>query len=352
QELHEYYSDKQIEKMSFFKTWAKHVAENPTFFIIDEAHLFKNATSKRSRILVRLIKNSLSLGLSATPMSNGYVKDGVNYLVMNGFYKSNNDFENQHDLKQHYDKYYKPDVFYPDVSIDPNRFKYLDTFFKRISQTIYAPVVEIDFDMPDTETFVLSYDIDKQTHQIMKEHHKSYRNREYDNYMQYLFDLRNAIALDMNHRRELAKILIKEKPKQPLIFYYTNKELEAIEFTLQKSGWDYSIINGQHGYEDLDKSIIDQAIVIQYASGASAIEFKDSNCSIFYGLQYSWQDTKQAFGRNVRRGMTHDVNYYFTVATSVYDNKILEGLKSKSEFEDEYKKALAHDIAYDDESEL
>lgn len=342
---------KRRENLKILNEWHKDVTKTPTFFIIDEAHMFKNGSSKRTRALVKLTKGSLVLGLSATPMSNGYVSDGIGYLLFNRFYSSKSAFEKEHIPPSAFNEYYQPQVYLPNGDINPNVFMNLDLFLERIYKTLYNPPIRIDFDMPDTNIISYSYDIDTETHKIMKKCHKDYRERRYDNYMEYLYDLRNAIALDMNHRRTLAKVLLKYKPKQPLIFYYMNTELEGIEYTLQQLGYNYSLINGQNAYSDVNVDDTNQAIVIQYSSGASAIEFKKSDCSIFYGLQYSWQDTKQAFGRNVRRGMTGEVNHIFTVATSVYDNKIFEALSQKSEFEDDYKKKLAYEIAYDEGGE-
>jgi len=166
--------------------------------------------------------------------------------------------------------------------------------------------------------------------------------------MEYLSDLRKLIGSDLNHARTLAKLLM-TKPKQPLIFYHTNAEFDRIAFTLDKMGWDYKKINGHsdsNTMADVDKSNINQAIVIQYKSGGSGIEFPQSNMTIFYGLQYSWGDTEQALGRNVRRGMSKDiiVDHVFIVATNPHDAKVFEALQKKKKFTEKFKEALAEDI--------
>ena len=139
------------------------------------------------------------------------------------------------------------------------------------------------------------------------------------------------------------------KPKQPLIFYHTNAEFDRIAFTLDKMGWDYKKINGHsdsNTMADIDKSDINQAIVIQYKSGGSGIEFPQSDMTIFYGLQYSWGETEQAMGRNMRRGMPKDliVEQIFLVATNPHDAKVFNALQNKQKFTEKFKEAIAEEI--------
>lgn len=336
------------KKLKFIKQWHQQVRETPTIFLIDEAHNFKNPTSKQTKALQTLIHSSVAIGMSATPMPNGLLQDGVSYLVLNQMYNSKNQFYNEHIPPGMYDKFYRPDVFTTDGEIDPNRFYHLDQFHHEVEQTIFAPQIEVDFDLPDTRISNIHYDLTAETIQQLKQCHKDYRERRYDSYMEYLSDLRKLIGSDLNHARTLAKLLM-TKPKQPLIFYHTNAEFDRIAFTLDKMGWDYKKINGHsdsNTMADVDKSNINQAIVIQYKSGGSGIEFPQSNMTIFYGLQYSWGDTEQALGRNVRRGMSKDiiVDHVFIVATNPHDAKVFEALQKKKKFTEKFKEALAEDI--------
>ena len=141
----------------------------------------------------------------------------------------------------------------------------------------------------------------------------------------------------------------KTKPKQPLIFYHTDAELETIQFALDKMNYKYSMINGKHKLKDVDITDTNQAIIIQYKAGGAGIEFKQSNLTIFYGLQYSWQDTEQALGRNVRRGSTHKVNQVFTVAQNPHDMKVFEALQRKENFTKAFLQELAKDVSKEDD---
>lgn len=336
------------QKMKFIKKgWRKQLKNRRTVFLVDEVHMFKNPTSRQSKSLKKLAKGDKIIGLTATPMSNGLVQDGVSYLVLNGFYNSKNQFENYHDLKRHHDKYHRPDVYLENGDIDPHRFKYLDDFMNAIHQTIFSPKVNISsIQMPETSVYAMSYNLTDQSLKDMKQHHKDYRKRRYDNYMLYLSDLRKTVGYDLNHARMLAKILINKKPKQPLIFYNTNAELENIQFCLEKMNYPYTVLNGNNKLDASDYKK-NQAIVIQYKAGSAGIEFKNSNLTVFFGLQYSWQDTSQAMGRNVRRNMKHKVTQIFLVASESYDNRIFDSLQRKEHFTKEYLEMLADDISKD-----
>lgn len=337
------------EKLKFLKDWKASTIETPTIFLIDEVQMFKNPTTNRSKALKKLMANGIGLGITATPMSNGLLEDGVSYLIFNDFYKSKNQFEKEHIPRGMFDEYYKPDVYTKDHEIDPNRFIDLPLFEDRIKQTVYAPKVEVDFEMPNTQAHTVTYDLAPQTIHDMKKIHLDYKQRRYDSYMGYLSDLRRAIGSDLNHARHLAKIILANPGRQPLIFYNTNAELEAIQYALQQIHVDYKTINGHPDsdkVQDIDHSFKNQAIIIQYKAGGAGIEFKNSSMTIFYGLQYSWQDTEQAMGRNVRRGMSSDltVDHLFLVATNPHDAKVFEALERKESFTEKLLTGIAEEI--------
>ena len=341
--------EKKRNKLKFLKEWKEATNETPTVFLIDEVQMFKNPTTNRSKALKKLMTNGIGLGITATPMSNGLLEDGVSYLIFNGFCDSKNQFEKQHIPRGMYDEYYKPDVYTKDHEIDPNRFINLPLFEDRIKQTVYAPKVEVDFKMPNTQAHTVAYDLSPQTIYNMRKIHLDYKQRRYDSYMGYLSDLRRAIGSDLSHARQLAKIILANPGRQPLIFYATNAELEAIQYTLQQIHVDYKTINGHPDsdkVQDIDHSFKNQAIIIQYKAGGAGIEFKNSSMTIFYGLQHSWEDTEQAMGRNVRRGMDDDltIDHLFLVATNPYDVKIFESLERKESFSERLLIGLAEEI--------
>lgn len=372
--------------------------QKPIVIVIDEVHMFKNPKSNRGKALSKLTKWTKSFGLTATPMSNGLFQDGVGYLVYNGYYTSYSACQKEHVSPRHLDRYYRPDIYLSDGSIDPNRFKYLDEFIERIDQTIYMPNIPIDFDIPEIETTIQRYRLSDATIKKIGDFTKQYNNREYESHGAYLSDVKGAIGSDIDHRRALVRILIDEEKEhkrkgtrlvQPLVFYDNNRELgddpkqmfddmivhfrenkgvelnpkqrdalyqkildsekleRGILWSLAKLGKRYGMINGKYSRKTLDVSDPDRVLVIQYKAGGAGIEFTKSNLSIFYGVQYSWQDTEQAIGRNVRRGQDHIVRNYFILSDSPHDYLVWEKLMSKKAFTERAKVELADQLPSD-----
>src|SRR5699024_9679237 len=120
------------------------------------------------------------------------------------------------------------------------------------------------------------YDLSQRTINDIYDMSKDYKERRYDSYRQYLSDIKRAISQDGSHVEKMKEIVEENSDKQPLIFYETNAQLEAIEAGLNEIGMSYKCINGQSSsdkIDDIDGSNTNQAIVIQYKSGANSIEF-------------------------------------------------------------------------------
>lgn len=340
---------RKIHRMKFLKQWLKQYSGTNTIVIVDEVHKFKNPTAKQSKAFTKLIRGiGKGIGLSATPMSNGKIQDGVSYLVYNNIYNSKNAFLNENIPNWvPKDKHYRPMVTFPNGDINPTLFNDVEKFDNELKATIFKPIVPQTFDLPDIEGYTYTYDLSELGAQNLSDCAKNYRKRKYDNYMQYLSDNSTIIGEDISHARMLAKCLLQFKPKQPLIFYSNNRELETIEFTLQQLKMDYALVNGNNSVSKVDKGNLNQAIVLQYRSGSEAIEFPESDFTVFYGLTYSWEQTQQGMGRNVRRGATHTVRQVMLVCTVPHDARVFDKLMKKQEFTDELQEQLAEEIAED-----
>ena len=338
-------------KLNFLSKWKEEAEKKPTIILIDEVQNFKRPTGKWSKSLMKLLESSyIGIGLSATPMPNGVLDDGVAYLIYNGYYKNQQEFRDIHIPKGMYDKFYRPAVYTEEHKIDPHRFKELEMFFDRVRSTTFVPDVIVDFDIPNQELHTIAYDLEQKTINEIQYFSKNYKERRYDTYMQYLSDIKKAISYDETHIQKMVSILKNNPNKQPLIFYETNVQLESIKKGLNQINMDYKMINGRSDsdkLEEINHSKTNQAIIIQYKSGGDSIEFKNSFLTIFYGLTYSWGDIQQAMGRNIRRGMPKDsfVKQFFLVATHYHDSKVYDVIERKEEFSEELLEELAEEIA-------
>lgn len=343
-------SEKVQNKLIFFKDWKKQVDDKPTIILIDESQMFKNPTSKRGKALKKLMENAIAIGLSANPMPNGKLDDGVGYLIYNDFYKNQQDFRDQHIPFHFFDEYYQPQVFTKDHEIDPKKFKGLNEFNEQVKRTMYAPIVEVNFNIPQRQVHTSPYDLTQQTIDEMQDLHKEFKKGGFEWYIQYLAKVKRAIGTDRGHAQHMADTILQHPDTQPLIFYETYAELEVIEEKLQEIEMPYTIINGrtkkgtltEFNHEDRN-----QAVVIQYKAGGMAIEFKKSRLSIFYSLVYSWGDIEQAMGRNVRRGESRDeiVNQIYLLATHPHDAKVFDVIERKARHSHELLEEVQEELA-------
>ena len=335
--------DKMIEKYQ--------MNEENSLIIIDECHMFKDPNSLRGKGLRHIIKHYQipMIGLTATPYSNGMLKDGKGYVIYNGFYKSVNDIWKTHNMTR-FDANHQPAPFKRDgMTVDENVFENYNLFKERILQTVMTPDYVVDETMiPNLIPHLIRYDVSENTGRHLFELAKRYKNREYEYAISYLTDVRKAVAKDKNHLLKLREILESKTFKQPLIFYKYNSELgddprdypnvpikeipnKGILCMLKLLGKRYSIINGKHSFESVDINDLNQCIVIQIQAGASAIEFKESNASIFYSLNDSYQDLKQAVGRNRRFGTYYDLDQYYLSSYTPDDIRIFNRLTLKKQ---------------------
>lgn len=325
---------------------------NNTLVIIDECHMFKDPNSLRGKGL-RYIINEYHIpviGLTATPYSNGMLKDGKGYVIYNGFYKSVNDIWKVHNMNR-FDANHQPAPFKRDgITVDENVFENYDLFKKRLLDTVMTPNYKVEKNMiPKLIPKLIRYNVSKKTEKKLLKLAKAYKNREYEYAISYLSDVRNEVAKDSAHLLLLKEILEQKEYKQPLIFYKYNSELgddprdypedmpikdipnKGILCLLKKIGMNYSIVNGTHSFENIDVDDLNQCIVIQMQAGSSAIEFKQSNLSIFYSLNDSYQDLKQAVGRNRRYGTYYDLEQYYLSSYTPDDIRVFNRLTLKKQ---------------------
>lgn len=334
-----------------------------TLIIIDEVHNYKNSTSIRGMAIRYILKKYQIpiIGLTATPHDNGLLDDAKGYVIYNQFYNSVNDIWKQHNMTR-FDKNHRPNPYKRDGTVDENVFQNYSLYKERVRKTIFTPETKVDTKMfPTLIPHLINYDVSKRSKKKLTQLSKDYLDRKYEYAITYLSDIRKVVAMDTNHLKELKKILEENRENhiQPLIFYKYNDELgdnpndypvdypikkienKGILCLLKKIGWDYSIINGNHSFDEVDVNNLNQCIVIQIQSGNSAIEFKKSNLTIFYSLNDSYQMIRQAVGRNIRYGANHDVNNYFLTSNSADDKRVLKNLtKKKKEVAKNYSDAI------------
>lgn len=322
--------------------FANALAHRPTFLkivkalgqngmlVLDEAHKYKNPTSKRSKTLQKL-QAFRKIALSATPLTNDVVMDSASYLIMGGYYNNKTDFMNKSDLVNHIGQFGELMIYNRDGHINDLIWPYYHSLLKEWSKILYAPDIDVkDLDMPNMHTKLIQLPHSDDLTADMKSLSHAYRSRMFDSYIDMYMEYVERLHNDDTRIKALTKILDDPKTKQPLIFYVNEVVKDSIVKVLEDRKQEYQVVSGGNSFRDVDLDK-DCPILVQYYSGAEGIEMKNSNTTIYYQNQSSYMILTQARGRNVRRGMTHDVYQYHLIADEPIDQKIFDWAFSREE---------------------
>ena len=297
--------------------------------VIDEVQGYKNPTSKRSKTM-QLIPKYKRLGLSATPLTNDMMMDIGSYLILAGYYPSKRQFLIQNDLEVFEDERKSGlDVYDKTGHIIRERVFEYNKLMGQMATVLYKPSIVVR-DMPHVDLSVIQLPESEQLHADMRSIGDAYKQRMFESQADMRYVLEERIALDPERLDALLDIVCGENVKQPLIFFSHRFTSERLGILLKERGIDYQILDGRNHMQGLDQESL-APILIQYKAGAAAIEFKNSNCSVFYENQPSYIDLVQGRGRNVRRGMTQRVSQYMLVSSNAYDSEVFSRVHAKEE---------------------
>lgn len=298
--------------------------EGDGYLILDEVHKYKNPVAKRAKQLQKLA-DIKKIGLSATPLTNDIVSDASSYLIMAGYYRNKTDFEKQAGLTYLKGRFNEYLIYNSDGSVNMQAWPYYQILLDRLSTIIYRPNINLtDINMPNIKTHVIQLDSNDMLNADMRSLAKANKDRMFDSYVDYFMEVVERLHNDEQRLNKLIEIIKSEDVIQPLIFYVHVNVKDSIINELNKRGInDYQVIDGQNNFGDLDHTS-KGPILVQYYSGAEGIELKTSNTTIYYQNQHSYSVLEQARARNVRRGMTHDVNQYHIIADNVIDQHVFD----------------------------
>lgn len=298
---------------------------------IDEIHNYKNPTSVRSKQLQKL-SYARKIGATATPLTNNIPIDICSYLVMAGYYKNKSRFMSETGLADRlgrgsellaYDESGRiSDVIWPGYS----------DVRKQMSRVLYAPRYSDDnLVMPGVNSEVVQLERNEDLVSDVESLGQAYRKRMFDSAAEFVNAVRERINSDKQRVEELIKIASSDDVVQPLVFYWHVSTRDALADALDEAGIGYQEVSGSSGISNIDDTVTDKPILIQYIAGSEGVEFKNSNTSVFYENQGSFTRLEQARGRNVRRNMTGTVDHYYFVAQEHFDYQVFERVSKAGE---------------------
>ena len=315
--------------------------------VLDEIHEIKSTTNKRSTRLIDLSRNDKihkSIGLSATAEPNNPF-DACTYLVINGMYRNQTDFRDQHVARvdQHFKPIYQHENDLLNKELYVQNMKKINTYVdtKKLLPKVktYYSNIELDDNYKyvhpifNTEKNPFK-DFEKRT---TKEHYNKalwyYANDWLDSKQACNMMLIGIMAFDPNRLEALYQSLMHIDGESPVIVTYTYKvELAAIKTVAKRANYDVKYINGsiknvsEQNPPEKNRTII----ALQYRAGGPGIEFTYAKHMILYAPTYSYMMLKQARGRNVRAGMTSLIKHYYITTRNALDFSIWKRVHNKA----------------------
>lgn len=314
---------RSVRKTEQLEMLLEEFAKKPTLIILDETHMtLRDATSRTStefkKFFNRLKKMNAYVkiaGFTATPIDNPL--DIVGYLVMNGDYKSRTDFFRNEIIN--YSLARKKGLTHRDMenlllnedqTLNKAFFIDYDRVIEKFSKIIYLPDAPRDFHIPKNKIIEQKYKISEDGWMDLEHFRKMEKQKAFPDKTTQRNKVIEIATTDSNALHAVLEICADEHTKVPLIFYQFNNQRDALRNLFSDLDIGYSEINAEK-QTYFKESKTNQAVLVQYKSGAVAFESKESNTSIYLGLPESAIIFDQSFGRNTRRDQQVDyVNNY------------------------------------------
>ena len=317
--------------------------------ILDEVQKYKNPTGKRAKQLQKF-KDYKKIGLSATPLTNDIVMDSASYLIIGDYYKNKTQFMQISGLLEWMGQFNQLMIYNADGSVNKTKWPYYDKLLSEWANVLYKPDINIkDLDMPEITKHIIQLPFDDQLNADMRSLNNAYKKRMFDSFSDYFMEYVERVHNDIKRKEILKKILSDKNIKQPLIFYQNVIVKEIIINILDELNMPYQSVAGDSSFSDVDLES-NHPILVQYQSGSEGIEMKNSNTTIFFQNQTSYDRLKQARGRNVRRGMKNDdgtdvlINQYYIIADDPLDQELFNRVTNREEISEQMLQDIVENI--------
>lgn len=282
------------------------------FFIFDEQRVVGSGVWVKA--FLKITKSNRWILLSATPGDTW--SDYIPVFIANGFYRNKTEFVRRHVVFSRFAKY-------------PKVERYLET--GRLEKLRDRIVVSMPFERSTVRHYVdIFTDYDKPMYDyIYEDRWNPFSHQPIRDAADACLTLRKLVNSDPS-RIENIKTILESFPKA-IIFYNFDYEL----YDLRKFCLEVDIPHGEwngHRHDDLPTD--DRWVyLVQYTAGAEGWNCTETNCVIFYSLNYSYKIMEQAAGRIDRLNTPFkDLYYYRLRSKSSIDSAIFSCLSKKRRF--------------------
>ena len=312
--------------------------------VLDEVHAYKNPTSKRSKQMQKLTRYR-RLGLTATPLTNDVVMDAASYLILAGKYRNKTHFMQETGLDMYVDEFHRLPMYVRGpkgaMVLNGPLWERFVEIRAELADVMYQPDVEtVDAEMPNVRDVVVQLPFSDSLDADMMSLSSAYRKRMFESATQLSLAMCERVCADPVRLGRCVSICSDPSVRQPLVFFWHKSTADVLTAAFSDAGMLVQILDGGHHMSDIDHSVTGP-ILVQYQAGATGVEFKNSNTSVFYENQYSYSCLQQAKGRNVRRGGKEQVTRYSLVSSTMFDQEVFARVADKEELNEESLAAIA-----------
>ncbi len=292
--------------------------------IADECHALKNPQSKQSKAILEIkMSGGLFIGLSGTPMPNGWI-DFAGYSKLFGFTKGITEFKNRY-------------CIYQDFKGFPELVKYVNIpeMEYQLKRVTFRLSRELAAELPDRKLLGVNVTMPSKTNKLYltcKLTKKDPRNNELlDNSSRLLSVLRQSTT---DARLDHLVSIVDDTADNIVVFYNYITERKAILKALEKSGKTILRYDGDQ-HDNLpasDAQIQNTVLVAHYKSASTGLNLQWANVTIYFSPTYSYQEFEQSIGRTHRNGQTKKCLYYLFNVKNTVDRNIWDCLRDKRDF--------------------
>lgn len=299
--------------------------------IADECHALKNPQSKQSKAILEIkMSGGLFIGLSGTPMPNGWI-DFAGYSKLFGFTKGITEFKNKYCVYQEFKGF-------------PELVKYINTdqLDYQLRRTAFKLSREQADELPSRKMIGINI---KLTPKSSKLYRTCKLTRVHPNTGELLDNAPRLLSVlrqsTTEARLDHLLSVVDDTEDNVIVFYNYVSEREAILKALAKT--DKKILR----YDGDVHSVLPRAnaelknhvLVAHYKSASTGLNLQWANVTIYFSPTYSYQEFEQSIGRTHRNGQTKKCLYYLFNVKGTVDKTIWDCLREKKDFNDKLWKA-------------
>lgn len=282
------------------------------FFIFDEQRLIGYGAWVKA--FLAIARNNAWILLSATP--GDVWLDYLPVFLANGFYKNKSDFIRQHVVYSRFTKF-------------PKILRYLKTQkLERLKQAV-SVVMDYRHEIERVKTLVpVPYDHNKMF-SLKKMRWNFIKDEPIKTVSEFCYLERYICNSDPARLLAVKKIMLEHD--KIIVFYNFTYELELLRSLNGYAGFCVCELNGQK-HEEIPQTK-KWLYLVQYTAGAEGWNCTQSNCTIFYSLNYSYRMMTQSAGRIDRVNTEFKtLYYYYLISDSKIDKSIKRAIKNKKRF--------------------